>query len=105
MRSAQLKREDFEHASRAGALASWAGRCWPMPTLLEFLIERSGSRQLCLSRKLYGKIDVLAEEPPRKSSPGQKFMYHDAREEIGEYLQGTHDYIKDLVPELVPEQP
>ena len=31
------------------------------------------------------------------------------REEIGEYpceyLQGTHDYIKDLVPELVPEQP
>ena len=22
-----------------------------------------------------------------------------------EYLQGTHDYIKDLVPELVPEQP
>ena len=28
--------------------------------------------------------------------------------EIGEYLQvvqETHDYIKDLVPELVPEQP
>ncbi len=46
---------------------------WPVYVRLESLIERWGSRQLCLSRKLYGKIDVFAEELPRKSSPGQKF--------------------------------
>ena len=46
------------------------------------------------------------------SGAGASFEYvylwpeiHDKREEIGEYLQGTHDYVKDLVPELVPEQP
>ena len=55
---------------------------WPVYVRLESLIERWGSRQLCLSRKLRGKIDVFAEELPRKSSPWPEI--HDAREEIGE---------------------
>ena len=46
---------------------------WPLYVRLESLIERWGSRQLFLSRKLRGKIDVFAEELPRKSSLGQKF--------------------------------
>ena len=63
--------EDARTAVHEGGLSSNQG--WPLYVRLESLIERWGSRQLFLSRKLHGKIDVFAEELPRKSSPGQKF--------------------------------
>ena len=93
-------RSGYREGRRSGVL-------WPVYARLESLIERWGSRQLFLSRKLRGKIDVFAEELPRKSSPGQKFTTRKRgnRRITARNLQGTYDYVKDLVPELVPEQP
>ena len=89
---AQKKVQKYEE------LAAAVDTPWAIRTLLEFLIERSRSRPLCLSRKLYGKMNVLAEE--------SRFLARNSRRKRGNRRITARNTcsLKDLVPGLESEQ-